>query len=388
MSPVLSERDAILGEIKEYICNEVLPGLDYVYYSLRIDQFAINGAKDVIDIYGVHIKPIHEIVSIHDSEDIVTKTTEFENGLKIRFISHDVRLELKSLIKGDYTAYERLHSEPFMITERYKRMREISHLTISKEVAISYYNIASARYDKYLKIGKDQVFQKAPPQKFMFIISPLLSGIYLLETGVFESNVSTINKRYNYKPIKDIISGTPIDDAMVNAFIKDLFVTFNSAKDKSKLHEKSSETAIKDANDFIVECRMTSHDNSAVLYGIIKEFVHHEKMGLSSIVVSTGNGLHQLVGSNSSIREDIMKRFRVGDPITVRAFSRFDWEIISNNTAIRPTTEEIKLVDMIHGAQIIREELQKIYHEDEKKEWGIDIVDIKENNGELSPGQG
>lgn len=387
--PIISERDAILGEIKDYICNTIIPGTDYVYYSLKVDPIEkTNGSSDTVDVYGVHIKPVRDILSIYDVGDIISKSVEFENGLKIRFISHDVKAELKAILTGDYTAYERLHSEPFMVTERYQKMREISHIAVSKEVAMSYYNIASMRYDKYLKTGKDKAFQSAPAQKYLFMIAPLLAGIFLLETGVFEANIAQLNKKYNYKPVNEILESSQIDDAIANAFIKDLFVTFNSVKDKSKLHDKSTERAEKEANDFLISCRSISNECSMIIYGTVKEYTHHDKMDLSSIVIATHNGIHQVVGDHNFIKKEIETRYHVGDSISIRANTRFDWEVLHNNMTIRPTSEPINLDNMVQAARRIREELQNIYTREEKQEWGIEDIDILEHDGKLSQGQG
>lgn len=152
------------------------------------------------DLRGAHLLPLPEILGLEPSRDTV-EVMEARDGLEWDIVSHDVRKFFGFLLKDSGYALEQVMSPLVVVTTpEHERLKQICQGCINRRFA-----------RHYLGFGENQwhLFQKKSPPRvkpLLYIYRVLLTGIQMMETGELECNLLTLNRKFGFAVVDDLIA--------------------------------------------------------------------------------------------------------------------------------------------------------------------------------------
>ncbi len=202
--------------------------------------------------------PLADVVGLKDGRETVEKEG-FYDGLEIDLVTHDVAKFFSLMLRRNGYVLEQVFS-PHVVhqTPEHAELKSIAAVCITKHHAHHYLGFAATQWKLF---GKE-----SPPRvkPLLYVYRVLLTGIHLMQVGVIESNLVTLNEEAKLPYIADLIArktqgpekGTL--DAAVLTFHQSeyerLTRELESAYESSELPEVPSARAALD--DLLVRLRM------------------------------------------------------------------------------------------------------------------------------------
>ncbi len=152
------------------------------------------------DLRGVHILPIKEVVGLDVGRETI-EVEEIRDGLELDLVTHDAKKFFGLMLKKNGYVLEQIFS-PLVVHEmpEFAELREIAKTCITKHHSHHYFGFAETQWKLFNK-------EKPPRVKpLLYIYRVLLTGIYLMQKGVIEANLVTLNEVYKLPYIPDLIS--------------------------------------------------------------------------------------------------------------------------------------------------------------------------------------
>ncbi len=151
------------------------------------------------DLRGVHILPIKEVVGLETGRETI-EVEEIRDGLELDLVTHDVKKFFGLMLKKNGYVLEQIFS-PLVMHEmpEFAELREIAKTCITKHHAHHYFGFAETQWKLFNKENPPRV------KPLLYIYRVLLTGIYLMQTGVVEANLVTLNKFFKLPYIPDLI---------------------------------------------------------------------------------------------------------------------------------------------------------------------------------------
>jgi uncharacterized protein len=152
------------------------------------------------DLRGVHILPIKEVVGLDIGRETI-EVEEIRDGLELDLVTHDVRKFFGLMLKKNGYVLEQIFS-PLVMHEmpEFAELREIAKTCITKHHSHHYFGFAETQWKLFNKENPPRV------KPLLYIYRVLLTGIYLMQTGVIEANLVELNKVFKLPYIPDLIS--------------------------------------------------------------------------------------------------------------------------------------------------------------------------------------
>jgi uncharacterized protein len=151
------------------------------------------------DLRGVHILPIKEVVGLETGRETI-EVEEIRDGLELDLVTHDAKKFFGLMLKKNGYVLEQIFS-PLVMCEmpEFAELREIAKTCITKHHSHHYFGFAETQWKLFSKENPPRV------KPLLYIYRVLLTGIYLMQTGVIEANLVTLNKGFNLSYIPDLI---------------------------------------------------------------------------------------------------------------------------------------------------------------------------------------
>lgn len=241
-----------LKELKKFIKGKVKNPIFYSLSGAHLYGFASKDSD--FDIRGCHIDPTKAILSLQKPRDVI-EITEGDND----FVSQELEKFIGLMLKPNGNVLEQLHSPLVIMTSKeHKELKKLAKGCYCKRLYFHYNGMAMQNYKKFLEKGKNTV------KKYLYVLRSLMTGIYLLETGKLEPNITITNKHFKFPVVKELIrikveeqATLPRNSAIHNQaqkLIADLFYRLKESREKSKLPEEPKNK--KELNDFLVQMRI------------------------------------------------------------------------------------------------------------------------------------
>jgi predicted nucleotidyltransferase len=152
------------------------------------------------DLRGVHILPIQEVVGLDEPMETI-EVEEIRAGLEIDLVTHDVYKFFMMLLKRNGYVLEQLYS-PLIVqtTPEHEELKQIAKNCITRHHAHHYLGFAKTQWG---------LFDKERPRRakpLLYVYRVLLTGIYLMQTGVVEANLIHLNEHFKLPYIPDLIA--------------------------------------------------------------------------------------------------------------------------------------------------------------------------------------
>ncbi len=210
------------------------------------------------DLRGVHLLPLSEVIGLKTGEETI-EVSEMRDGLQIDLVTHDIKKFFGLLLKCNGYVLEQLYS-PLVVyeTPEYRELKEIAKGCITRYHSHHYLGFAKSQW---------KLFEKESPRRvkpLLYVYRVLLTGIYLMQTGIIEANLINLNQEFQLPYLQDLIELklTGAEKAVLKSedfnFHQQecdrLSQLLESAREKSHLQEEPS--AKQALHDLLLRCRM------------------------------------------------------------------------------------------------------------------------------------
>jgi uncharacterized protein len=151
------------------------------------------------DLRGVHILPIKELLGLN----IGSETIEYSNlheSLQIDLVTYDVKTFFLLLLKKNGSVLEQLYS-PLILktTPEHEELKHIAKNCITRNHQYHYLGFAETQWKMFAKEEPRQV------KPLLYVYRVLLTGTYLMQTGIVEANLGKLNEIFNLPYISYLI---------------------------------------------------------------------------------------------------------------------------------------------------------------------------------------
>ncbi|MFN6485073.1 MULTISPECIES: DNA polymerase beta superfamily protein [unclassified Nostoc] len=184
------------------------------------------------DLRGVHILPVQEVVGLETKNETI-EVSEVRESLEIDLVTHDVKKFFLMLLKKNGYVLEQLYSPLILTTSsEHKELKFIAKNCITRHHSYHYIGFAATQWKLF---EKDQTYRIKP---LLYVYRVLLTGIYLMQTGIIEANLIKLNEVFNLPYIPDLIAqklaGTE------KSVLSDINITFHQ-REYERLRNKLQE---------------------------------------------------------------------------------------------------------------------------------------------------
>ncbi|MEH2112819.1 nucleotidyltransferase domain-containing protein [Nostoc sp.] len=152
------------------------------------------------DLRGVHILPVQEVVGLKTINETI-EVSEVRESLEIDLVTHDVKKIFLMLIKKNGYVLEQLYSPLILRTSsEHEELKVIAKNCITRHHSYHYLGFATTQWKLFQKEDTHQI------KPLLYVYRVLLTGIYLMQTGVIEANLINLNEVFKLSYIPDLIA--------------------------------------------------------------------------------------------------------------------------------------------------------------------------------------
>lgn len=151
------------------------------------------------DLRGVPVLPLSELIGLKTGQETI-EISSLQLGLQIDLVTHEIKKLFGLLLKHNGYVLEQLYS-PLVVqsTPEYEELKEISKRCITRHHSHHYLGFAKTQW---------RLFEKDPLPRvkpLLYVYRVLLTGIHLMQTGVIEANLVSLNEKFQLPYLPDLI---------------------------------------------------------------------------------------------------------------------------------------------------------------------------------------
>lgn len=210
------------------------------------------------DLRGVHLLPLRELVGLHTGQETIEVSQQLPD-LELDLVTHELKKFMGLLLRRNGYVLEQLLS-PLVIhsSSVHRELCAIAPDCITRHHSHHYLGFAQTQW---------RLFSQGNPLKvkpLLYVYRVLLTGIHLMQTGVVEANLVTLNQQFQLAYLDDLIAqkvtGTEKGELSATDLefhhqeFTRLLAELESARDRSPLaNEPTAEAAL---NDLLLRVRL------------------------------------------------------------------------------------------------------------------------------------
>lgn len=151
------------------------------------------------DLRGVHILPAEEVLGLGEPRETID-ISKVENGIEFDLVTHDARKFFELMLRRNGYVLEQLYS-PLVVLggPAHEELKEIGTGCITRHHVHHYLGFANTQRNLFLKENPHRV------KPLLYVYRVLLTGIHLMNTGVVEANLRTLNEEFRLSYLDDLI---------------------------------------------------------------------------------------------------------------------------------------------------------------------------------------
>lgn len=166
--------------------------------------YGFPSADSDYDLRGVHILPLKEVVGLTTGEETIERYASLPSGangkLELDLVTHEIKKFMGLMLKKNGYVLEQLFS-PLIVhtTPTHEELKAIAPGCITRYHSHHYLGFAQTQW---------RLFEKEQPPRvkpLLYVYRVLLTGIYLMQTGVIEANLVTLNQQFGLPQIPELI---------------------------------------------------------------------------------------------------------------------------------------------------------------------------------------
>ncbi|PTY00059.1 nucleotidyltransferase [Verrucomicrobia bacterium LW23] len=152
-----------------------------------------------VDLRGAHILPLQDIVALEVSDKTLENSSVIE-GLEMDIVTHDIHKFFGMLLQKNGYVLEQLMSPLIVRTSaEHEELQQLAPRLVTKNHAHHYKGFAHTQWKLLLKEPVPRV------KPLLYVYRVLLTGIYLMRTGLLETNLLKLNEVYRLPYIPGLI---------------------------------------------------------------------------------------------------------------------------------------------------------------------------------------
>jgi len=160
--------------------------------------FGFPSPDSDIDIRGVHILPLEQVISLKTPKDTINIDRIVE-GVELDLTTHDVKKVFELLLKKSGNTVEQIYSPLVMYTTpEHEELKAIVPQTLTIHHAHHYFGFSQRKWHDFLN--------KKTAKALLYVYRVLLTGIHLMSTHEVQSNLVILNETYKLPYIDDLIA--------------------------------------------------------------------------------------------------------------------------------------------------------------------------------------
>jgi uncharacterized protein len=152
------------------------------------------------DIRGVHVLPLADVIGL-DVDHETIEESGIHHGIEADLVTHDLKKFMTLMLKKNGYVLEQLFS-PLVVktSNEHEELKAIGSTCITKYHAHHYLGFAETQW---------KLFHKELPRRvkpLLYVYRVLLTGIHLMQTGMVEANLLTLNEKFRLPLIPGLVS--------------------------------------------------------------------------------------------------------------------------------------------------------------------------------------
>lgn len=160
--------------------------------------FGFPSPDSDIDIRGVHILPLEQVISLKTPKDTINIDRIVE-GVELDLTTHDVKKVFELLLKKSGNTVEQIYSPLVMYTTpEHEELKAIVPQTLTIHHAHHYFGFSQRKWHDFLN--------KKTAKALLYVYRVLLTGIHLMSTHEVQSNLVILNETYKLPYIDNLIA--------------------------------------------------------------------------------------------------------------------------------------------------------------------------------------
>jgi uncharacterized protein len=152
------------------------------------------------DLRGVHVLPLRELVGLRTGQETIEISKQLPD-LELDLVTHELKKFIGLMLKRNGYVLEQLLS-PLVIqgSPLHDELKAIAPDCLTKHHSHHYLGFAQTQW---------RLFSQGNPLKvkpLLYVYRVLLTGIHLMQTGVVEANLVTLNQKFGLAYLDDLIA--------------------------------------------------------------------------------------------------------------------------------------------------------------------------------------
>lgn len=150
-----------------------------------------------IDIRGIHILPVQDVISLKKPKETVN-IDRVDEGIELDLTTHDIKKCFELLLSKSGNMVEQVYS-PLIVqtTSEHEELKAIVPKTLTVHHAHHYFGFSQRKWQDFLN--------KKTAKALLYVYRVLLTGIHLMKTHELQSNLVKLNEVYQLPYIDDLI---------------------------------------------------------------------------------------------------------------------------------------------------------------------------------------
>lgn len=151
------------------------------------------------DLRGCHVLPVSELIGL-DAPTETLESSRLEDGLELDLVTHDAKKFFLMMLQKNGYVLEQLYS-PLVVcgTVEHEELKEIGKKCITRNHSYHYLGFALTQWRLFFKQEKPRI------KPLLYTYRVLLTGINLMQTGIIEANLVTLNEKFKLPYIPELI---------------------------------------------------------------------------------------------------------------------------------------------------------------------------------------
>lgn len=154
--------------------------------------YGFPSADSDYDLRGVHILPPAAVMGLHEPRETIeiARKPQAAGDIELDLVTHDIKKFMLLMLKKNGYVLEQLYS-PLVVhtTPEHEELKALGKGCITRHHSHHYLGFARTQWDLFAKEALPRV------KPLLYVYRVLLTGIYLMRTGLVEANLLKLNTR-------------------------------------------------------------------------------------------------------------------------------------------------------------------------------------------------
>jgi predicted nucleotidyltransferase len=245
------------GSLQAIALNQPYPMVFVTVSGAHLYGFASPDSD--VDLRGVHLLSAQKLLGLDELDQ--TLETSSNEGFELDLVTHDLGKFIKLMLRPNGYVLEQLYSPLVVLTSpEHEELKQLGQGCITRHHVHHYLGFARNQWGLFTKENPPRI------KPLLYVYRVLLTGIYLMQTGVIQASLPRLNEQFRIEGIDELIrrkreekEQAVMDEAQVQhhkQIYESLLERLNQAGEQSSLPEAPSSRAGLD--DLLIRLRKKS----------------------------------------------------------------------------------------------------------------------------------